>query len=62
MLQSLCVELSERSYGSSTGQGERSSVERHIAAGLLHNTVRQTQQQIDEKNGRFILFISLNTW
>ena len=37
--QSLCVEPSERSCDSLTGQGERASVERCIAAGHLKYTV-----------------------
>ena len=39
MLQSLCVELSERIYDLSMGQGGRASAERRIAAGHLQNDV-----------------------
>ena len=39
MPPSLCVELSEQSYGSLMGQAGRASVERRIAAGHLRDTV-----------------------
>ena len=39
MLQSLCVELSERIYDLSMGQEGRASAERRIAAGHLQNAV-----------------------
>jgi hypothetical protein len=39
MLRFRGVELSEQSFDSWTGQGEITTVERHIAAGLLQDTV-----------------------
>jgi hypothetical protein len=60
MLQFRCVVLPERSCGSLTGQGEKASVERPVAAGRLQNTVSLSEEW-GKYNKRFILFISLNT-
>ena len=62
MLQFRCVVLSEQSCDSSTGQGERASVERPVAAGHLQNTVSLSNERLEKYNKRFILFISFNTW
>jgi hypothetical protein len=45
MLQFHRVELSERSCDSSTGQGERASIERYIAAGPLRDTVSLSNER-----------------
>ena len=62
MLQFHYVVLSERSCDSSTGQGERASVERPVAAGHLQDTVGLSNERWEKNNKRFILFISFNTW
>ena len=56
------VVLSERSFGSSTGQGEKASVEPPIAAVHLHYIVELGNELWRENNKRFVLFISFNTW
>jgi hypothetical protein len=61
MLRFPCVEPSERSCDSSTGQGERASVERPVLAGHLQNAVG-LGRKVAENDERFILFISFNTW
>jgi hypothetical protein len=66
MLRFHGVELSERSYYSSTGREEIASVEHRIAAGHLQDTVGLSIEilkgKINRDNERFILFISFNTW
>ena len=56
-----CAVLSEQSCDSLTGQGERASIERRIAAGRLQDIVRSQQQRVKNNNKRFILFISFDT-
>ena len=48
MLHFYGVVISEQSCGSLTGQGEKASVERHIAAGHLQDTVVSGSQQRKE--------------
>jgi hypothetical protein len=55
MLQFHCVVLSERSCDSSTGQGERASVERPIAAGHLQDTVGLSNERGKKKQQTFHL-------
>ena len=61
-LQFPYVVLSERSFDSSTGQEEKASVERRVAAGHLQDTVGIRNERVGKNNKRFILFISFNTW
>jgi hypothetical protein len=57
MLQFLYVVLPKQSFGSSTGQGERASVERPFAAGRLHDAVSLGQREMDSKTDvSFCLF------
>ena len=48
MLQFHCVVLSEQSCDSSTGQGERASVELPIAAGHLQDTVGLSNEMLGD--------------
>ena len=61
MLQFLCVELSKQICDSSTGQGGRANLERHIAAGHLHLPSVSDEQRKRNNDKRFVLFISFNT-
>jgi len=49
MLQFQRVVLSEQSCDLSTGQGERASIERYIAAGHLRDTVQDTVSLSNER-------------
>src|SRR6266567_4789689 len=57
MLRSHYVVLPKRSCGSSTGRGERASVERPFVAGRLQGTVGIGDVKWGKNNERFILFI-----
>jgi hypothetical protein len=59
MLRFLYVELSKRSYDSSTDQGETASVERPFAAGHLQNTVGLGNEKGVEKQQTFhpVIFV-----
>jgi hypothetical protein len=56
----LYVVLSERSFDSSTGQGERASVELPTAVVHLKDLVRLGNEMLRGNNERFVLFISFN--
>ena len=58
MQQFHCVVLSKQSLDLSTGQGERASVELHIAAGHLRDTVGLSSKVVGD-NERFTRFTSL---
>jgi hypothetical protein len=60
MLRFLYVVLSERSFDSSTGQGERASVEPPIAVVHLQDLVGLSKEMLRGNNERFVLFISFN--
>ena len=60
MLRFLYVVLSERSFDSSTGQGERASVEPPIAVVHLQHIVGPSNKMLKGNNERFVLFISFN--
>jgi hypothetical protein len=60
MLRFLYVVLSERSFDSSTGQGERASVEPPIAVVHLQDLVGLGKEMLRGNNERFVLFISFN--
>jgi hypothetical protein len=62
MQQFLYVVLSERSFDSSMGQGERASVEPPIAVVRLHDIVGLGNEMYRKNNQRFVLFISFNVW
>ena len=61
MLRFLLAVLSERSFGFSTGQEERASVEPPIAVVHLYDIVGLSNVR-RENNKRFVLFILFNTW
>jgi hypothetical protein len=60
MLRFLYVVLSERNFDSSTGQGERASVEPPIAVVHLQDLVGLGKEMLRGNNERFVLFISFN--
>jgi hypothetical protein len=62
MLQFPYVVLSERSFDSSTGQGEKASVELPIAVVHLQDNVDLDNRTYWENDKRFVLFISFNVW
>jgi hypothetical protein len=57
MQQFLYVVLPKQSFGSSTGQGERASVERPFAAGHLHDAVSlANERRVQKTDVSFCLF------
>ena len=60
MLRFLYVVLSERSFDSSTGQGERASFGPPIAIVHLQDIVGLGNKVLRGNNERFVLFISFN--
>jgi hypothetical protein len=60
MQRFLYAVLSERSFDSSTDQGERASVEPPIAVVHLQDIVGLGNETLKGNNERFVLFISFN--
>jgi hypothetical protein len=61
MMRFLYVVLSERSFDSTTGQGERASVEPPIAVVHLQDIIALGNEMLKGNNERFVLFISFIT-